>query len=260
MSAYSTLKVSRDGASGVIEFNRPEKLNAISFALLDELPVAIGELESDGTIRGIILTGSEKSFATGADLSEAVTVDTPQKFMLYNRQWRTATYSMEHCLKPVIAAINGYCLTGGLELAMACDIRLASPTAVFAITSSKIGSVAGAGGTQRLPRLVGRAVAMELLFTARNVDAQEAAAIGLVNRVVATDVVQAAKEMVEVIATRGPLSVTWMKIGVQTGMDIDIESSLDLEAVLSGAAFVSKDKAEGMTAFLEKRDPVFKGE
>lgn len=260
MNSYNSIKVSREGVVGLITLHRPEKLNAISIELLEELPLALRELEDDQEIRGIIITGSEKAFSTGADLSEAVLIDKPQKFIIYNRQWRSATYAMEHCTKPVIAAINGYCLTGGLELALACDIRLAAVNASFAITSSKIGSVAGAGGTQRLPRLVGSAVAMDMLFTARFVQAEEAVTIGLVNRIVASDVVQAARDLVEVISTRGPLSVTWMKIAVQTGMDLDLESSLDLEAVLSGAAFGSSDKTEGMSAFLEKRDPVFKGE
>jgi enoyl-CoA hydratase/carnithine racemase len=257
---YDTIQVSRDGAAGLITLNRPEKLNAISFALLRELSLAVAELEDDPDIRGIVLTGSRKAFSTGADLAEAVLVDTGQKFMPYNRLWRAATYAMEHCRKPIIAAVSGYCLTGGLEIALACDIRLAAPNAVFGITSAKIGSVAGSGGTQRLPRLVGPAVAMEMLFTARFVDAGEAASVGLVNRVVTDgDVVDAAKEMVGVFARRGPLSLAWMKMAVHTGLNLDLESSLDLEAILSASAFGSEDKTEGMNAFLEKRDPVFRG-
>lgn len=257
---YETLQVHVDGPSGVIQLNRPEKLNAISFTVLAELPGALAELERHPNVRGIVLAGSDKAFSTGADLAEAVTVDTGVKFMSYNREWRAATYAMEHNQKPIVAAISGYCLTGGLELALACDMRLAAENATFGITSSKIGSVAGAGGTQRLPRLVGSALAMEMLFTARFLDAQEAARVGLVNRVV-TDrpVLVAAKELVEVFATRGPLSLAWMKLAVHAGMNIDIEPALDLEAVLSAMAFGSADKKEGMTAFLEKRDPVFKG-
>jgi enoyl-CoA hydratase/carnithine racemase len=256
---YRNLKVEADGATGMITLHRPDKLNAVSFDLLRELSAAVCELEQDEAVHGIVVTGSEKAFSTGADLSEAVTVDTGVKFMAYNRLWRSATYAIEHSTKPVIAAINGYCLTGGLELALACDIRLASSQARFGITSSKIGSVAGAGGTQRLPRLVGPAVAMDLLFTARHIDAAEAARIGLVNRVVADDVIAEAKSMVEVFATRGPLSVAWMKLAVHAGMNVDIESALDLESVLSAMAFGSRDKEEGMTAFLEKREPRFTG-
>jgi enoyl-CoA hydratase/carnithine racemase len=254
---YRNLKVEADGATGMITLHRPDKLNAVSFDLLRELSAAV--CEQDEAVHGIVVTGSEKAFSTGADLSEAVTVDTGVKFMAYNRLWRSATYAIEHSTKPVIAAINGYCLTGGLELALACDIRLASSQARFGITSSKIGSVAGAGGTQRLPRLVGPAVAMDLLFTARHIDAAEAARIGLVNRVVADDVIAEAKSMVEVFATRGPLSVAWMKLAVHAGMNVDIESALDLESVLSAMAFGSRDKEEGMTAFLEKREPRFTG-
>jgi enoyl-CoA hydratase/carnithine racemase len=257
---YTTMKVEADGASGVITLHRPQKLNAVSFDLLREIPRAVAELEEDNAVRGIVITGSEKAFSTGADLSEAVTVDTSVKFMTYNKLWRAATYTMEHSPKPIIAAIDGYCLTGGLELAMAADVRIAGKRAKFGITSSKIGSVAGAGGTQRLPRLVGPAVAMELLFSARHIDADEAAKIGLVNKVVDGDVLAEAKAMVNVYAERGPLSIAWMKLAVHAGVNSDIESALDLEAVISGMAFSSKDKAEGMTAFLEKRDPKFTGE
>jgi enoyl-CoA hydratase/carnithine racemase len=257
---YETIKVEIDGPSGTITFNRPDKLNAVSFGVLRDLGAALAELEDDAQVRGIILTGSDKAFSTGADLSEAVTVDTNVKFISYSRLWRGVTYAMEHSRKPVIAAVSGHCLTGGLELALACDLRLAAENAVFGITSSKIGSVAGAGGTQRLPRLVGPAVAMEMLFTARFLDAQEAVAVGLVNRVVTGQtVLEAARELVEVFATRGPLSLAWMKLGVHAGLNIDIESGLDLESVLAAMAFTSKDKVEGMTAFLEKRAPVFRG-
>jgi enoyl-CoA hydratase/carnithine racemase len=257
--AYETLRVEVDGPAGIIRLNRPERLNAVSFGLLKELPVALAELEDDDTVRGIILTGSEKAFSTGADLNEAVTVDTGVKFMAYNRLWRAATYAMEHNRKPVLGAVSGFCLTGGLELALACDIRLAAQNAVFGITSSKIGSVAGAGGTQRLPRVVGSAVAMDMLFTSRFLDAQEAKSVGLVSQVVSGSVLEAAQQMVGVFAERGPLSLAWMKLAVHAGLNMDIESALDLEAVLSAMAFGSRDKAEGMTAFLNKRAPVFHG-
>jgi enoyl-CoA hydratase/carnithine racemase len=256
--AYETLHAEVDGPAGIVRLNRPDRLNAVSFALLEELPAALAELESSDTVRGIIITGSEKAFSTGADLNEAVTVDTSVKFMAYNRLWRTVTYAMEHNRKPVIAAVSGYCLTGGLELALACDIRIAARNAIFGITSAKIGSVAGAGGTQRLPRVVGPAVAMDMLFTSRFLDAQEAKDVGLVSRVVDGSVLEAAQEMVEVFAKQGPLSLTWMKLAVHAGLNVDIESALDLEAVISAMAFSSKDKAEGMTAFLEKRAPVFR--
>lgn len=256
---FNTINVGVEGPAGVLTLARPAKLNAVSFELLRELRTAVEMLEADPQVKGIIITGSEKSFSTGADLSEAVTVDTGVKFLAYNRLWRDATYAMEHCTKPIIAAVNGYCLTGGLEIALACDIRLASEGARFGITSSKIGSVAGAGGTQRLPRIVGVAVAMELLFTSRHIGAEEAARIGLVNRVTDGDAVTDAKEMVEVFANRGPLSLAFMKRAVQSGVNVDIESSLDYEAVLSGLAFSSRDKTEGMTVFLEKREPQFNG-
>ncbi len=257
--SYQNLELVVDDAAGVVTFARPARLNAISSDLLTELPAAVAELENDPKVRAIVLTGSERAFSTGADLTEALTVDDPVKFMAYNRLWRAATYTMEHSTKPVIAAIDGYCLTGGLELALACDLRIAGPQAKFGITSAKIGSVAGAGGTQRLPRLVGAAVAMDLLFSGRFIDAMEAARIGLVSRVVSSDVVAEAKAMAGTFASHGPLSLAWMKLAVHVGSNLDIESALDFEAALSALAFSSKDKREGMTAFLEKRAPNFGG-
>ncbi|MQA82087.1 MAG: hypothetical protein GEV10_27060 [Streptosporangiales bacterium] len=258
---YTVVDVKVEGPAGIIRMNRPEKHNALSFQLLKELASAVSELEQMNEVRGIILTGSDKAFSTGADLNEALTIDTPAKFLPYNRLFRDVTYRMEHSSKAVVAAIGGHCITGGLEIALAADVRIAAENATFAITSSKIGSVAGAGGTQRLPRLVGRSVAMELLFTSRYFDAAYAERIGLVTKVAPNgEVLDAARVLVDEFATRAPLSIGWMKLAVQTGMNLDMESSLDLEAVLSAGAFGTKDKAEGMSAFLEKRTAAFIGE
>jgi enoyl-CoA hydratase/carnithine racemase len=258
---YTAIEVETDGPAGVIRLNRPAKHNALSRQLIAELSQALSELEDDPAVRGIILTGSDIAFSTGADLNEASAIGSPAAFLPYSRMYRDVTYKMEHGFKPVIAAISGHCYTGGLELAMAADIRYAAENAKFAITSARIGSVAGIGGTQRLPRLVGRAVAMELLFSARVFDAAEAARIGLVSRAVPDGtVVAAAKELVAGFAANAPLSLMWMKLAVRTGLDLDLESALDLEAVLSGSASATRDKLEGMTAFLEKRSAVFTGE
>lgn len=258
---YETISLRLEDSAGVVQLNRPEKHNALSSKLLKELSAALTELENNARVSGVILTGSEHAFSTGADLNEAVAFTTATEAMSYNRLFRDVTYKMESLYKPVVAAISGYCITGGLELALASDIRYAANNAKFSITSAKIGSVAGAGGTQRLPRIVGKSIAMELLFTSRFFDAAYAEHIGLVNKVVPEgEVLQAAVDLVGEFATQGPLSLTWMKMAVHTGMDLDRESGLVLESVLNSNAFRSADKAEGMRAFLEKRPPVFRGE
>lgn len=258
--SYEQIKVQIEESAGIIILHRPTKRNALSFQLLSEVVTALTELESNEEVRGVILAGNDRVFSAGADLNEALAMTAGAELFRYNRQWRVLTYLIEHLMKPVIAAIEGYCLTGGLEVAMACDIRITSETGTFGITSSKIGSVAGAGGTQRLPRLVGPAMAKELLFTSNFIDANEAYRIGLVNKVVpAGEAVNGAKEMVNIFCERGPLSIAWMKKAVNTGMNLDLESALDLEASLSAQAFGTRDKEEGMRAFLEKRTAKFEG-
>ena len=258
--AYEVIRVRRERTAGIIEFSRPMKLNALSRQLIDETIDALSELSSDRAVGTIILTGSDRAFSTGADLAEAVEIVSTEETMRFNRHLRLLSYNLEHNPKPVIAAISGYCITGGLELAMCCDIRVATEDACFAITSSKIGSVAGFGGTQRLPRLVGVAVAKELFFSARQFDSSEALKIGLVNRVVTNGTaVDVAIDMADSFSRNAPLSHALAKIAVNTGIGMDLESALDLEASLSAQAFSTQDKAEGMRAFLEKRDPVFRG-
>lgn len=257
---YELINVHVDGSAGVIVLNRPDTHNSISSQMRSEIVQALTDLEGDDAVRGVIITGNERAFSTGADLNEALSVKEGENLLRYYRGWRTLSYTIEHLYKPVIAAIEGHCITGGLELALSCDMRIAGETANFGITSSKIGSVAGAGGTQRLPRLVGPAVAKELLFTANFIKAEEALRIGLVNKVVPKgDTVASAKKMIEIFEDRGPLSIAWMKLAVNVGMNLDLESALDLEASLSGQAFTTADKEEGMRSFLEKRKAVFQG-
>lgn len=257
---YEFIRVQVEGSSGIIALNRPEKHNALSSELIYEVIDALRAFEEDDRVRGVILTGNDRAFSTGADLNQALKVKDGADLLRYNRVWRTLTYQIEHLIKPVIAAIEGYCLTGGLEVAMSCDVRIASENATFGITSSKIGSVAGAGGTQRLPRLVGPAIARELLFTSNFIGSDEALRIGLINKVAPTGkAVEAAMDMVSIFAQRGPLSIAWMKVAVNVGMNLDLESALDLEASLSAQAFGTADKEEGMSAFLEKRIATFHG-
>lgn len=260
MTAYSTIQVTREGAAGIITFDRPKKLNAVSTQMMTEIAAALGELGSDVDVRAVVLTGSQRAFSTGADLDEAVTAVSTLEAFDYNHSWRRLTYAIEHLPKPVVAAISGHCITGGLEIAMCCDIRIATEDATFALTSSKIGSLAAAGGTQRLPRIVGTAVAKDLLFTSRFFGADEAFRIGLVNRVVPNgEVMKHALEYVADCAKNAPLSLALGKTAINTGVGLDLESGLDLEASLSAQAFATADKVEGMRAFLEKRSPNFTG-
>jgi enoyl-CoA hydratase/carnithine racemase len=257
---YQTLEVRVEGPTAVVTLCRPEKYNALSAQLLVELEQALAALESREAVRSVVLSGGPRFFSAGADLDEAVTITEPRDYLEFNRRWRRLTYTIEHLMLPVVAAVDGYCLTGGLEIALACDFRIAGEGAKFGITSAKIGSVAGAGGTQRLPRLVGPAAAKRLLMTAEFIDAQEAHRIGLVEEVVpAGEAEKRALEIGEVLAARAPLSLAWHKHAVNVGAGMDLESALDLEAALSARAFATRDKAEGMRAFLEKRDPAFEG-
>ena len=250
----------RRGVAMVLTMNRHDKYNALSNELLQAIGDTMKELDQDDEIRAIILTGTDKFFSTGADLKsalEATNLPSTQTMLSYFDHCNRA---IERSRKPVIAAINGFCLTGGLEVALACDIRVAGSGSKFGVTSSKIGSVAGAGGTQRLPRVVGLENAKDMLFSADFIDAETALRIGLVSRVVDPDkVMDTAMERAEAYAARAPLSVWYAKMAVNTGMQMDLEPALEFERHLTGSLFTTEDRSEGMSAFLEKRDAAFKG-
>jgi enoyl-CoA hydratase/carnithine racemase len=253
------LEIEHEGGCVVLRLNRPEKRNALSVGLFDALVVAINELGTDPSIRGIVITGSEEQFSTGVDLTEATQVVSADEFATAWRRWFSLGEAIESSPLPVIAAINGYCLTGGLEMALACDYRIAGANAKLAITSARIGSVAGMGGTQRLPRLIGRSRAKRMLFTAEFVGAEAALEIGLVDEICdVTKTVQAAVDLVHAIAACAPLSVAWHKQAVNVGTEMDLRAALELEKALCGRAFTTEDRMEGMTAFLESRTPVFR--
>lgn len=260
INSYTTITARIERNAGVIVLNRPQKHNAINTTMMREVVAALNSFDRYDAVRAVVLTGSEVAFSTGADLEEALSVSSPAEYLRYNRSWRALTYAIEHHSMPVIAAISGHCITGGLEVALCCDYRIAADHSRFAITSSKIGSVAGAGGTQRLPRLIGLARAKDMLFTARFVDAAEALHFGLVGQVVPRgDVMAAAFDLVATYAGNAPLSLALCKVAVNTGIDTDLESALDLEASLSAQTFATEDRAEGMSAFLEKRVAIFHG-
>lgn len=253
------LEIDSDGVAMVI-INRPKALNALNAATIHELDQLFDELGANNDVKIVIITGSgEKSFVAGADILEM-----KDKTAIEGRQWgqlAQAVFSrIENLPKPVIAAVNGYALGGGCELAMACDIRIASEKAKFGQPEVSLGIPPGFGGTQRLPRLVGKGRAKELLFTGDMIDAAEAYRIGLVNQVVtAEELIEKAKTMAHKIMSRSPIAVQMCKSAVNLGLDVDLSSAIAYEAEVFGLCFATEDQKEGMTAFIEKRKPVFAG-
>jgi enoyl-CoA hydratase/carnithine racemase len=259
--SYETINIERTDAALVISINRPRQRNAISRQAIDEIGLALTEANEDKAVRGVILTGGAGGFSAGADLNDAQSLDSAQAAIEYFGKWHGLCASIEFLSKPVVAAIEGFCMTGGLEVALACDLRVAARSARFAITSSRIGTVAGAGGTQRLARLVGRSNALDILFSAEPLGAEDAYRMGLVNRLVDDGSALAeAKRMVALYATRAPLSLAMVKRAVYRGLDMDLASALEFEAYLVSTIYGTDDRREGIAAFLEKREPRFKGQ
>jgi len=259
--SYKLIKTEKSGHAFIITFNRPEKRNAISTEVMDELMAAAAEAEADKNMRGIIVTGGKEFFSAGADLNDAQALSSPAETLTYLRKWHRTCRAFEENNLPTIAAIEGFCMTGGCEFILALDIRIAAEGSSFAITSARIGTVAGAGGTQRLPRLVGPANALEMMFDADPMDAENAYRIGLINKLVPKgSALEVAKERVEHYATRAPQSLAFIKHTVHTGMQMDLTSSLDYESFIVSTIYETKDRREGIGAFLEKRKAKFTGE
>ncbi len=252
---------SRRDAAAILQFNRPDKRNALSTDLLVELNERLVRLDDDDDVRGVILTGDKRAFSAGADLGGALEAQSPRATDRLLMHFTVANDTIEAMTKPVVAAINGYCLTGGLEVAMACDVRIAGHDSRFGITSAKIGSVAGAGGTQRLPRLVGEQWAKHLLFGCEFIDAETAMRIGLILEAMEPDaVLQRAVALVARYAEQAPLSVWYAKKAVNTGMQLAMADALKFERELTTVLWTTEDRIEGMSAFLEKRKAQFKGQ
>ena len=212
------------------------------------------------SVRGVVLTGDHRAFSAGADLGGALEAQSPRATDRLLMHFTTANDTIEAMSKPVVAAINGYCLTGGLEVAMACDVRVAGHGSKFGITSAKIGSVAGAGGTQRLPRLVGEQWAKHLLFSCEFIDTETARRIGLIlESTQPENVLDRAIALVERYAEQAPLSVWYAKKAVNTGMQLAMADALKFERELTTVLWTTEDRIEGMSAFLEKRKAEFKG-
>ena len=256
---YATLALAREDAVAILTFNRPEKLNAMSRQVLGELHQALDALAGDAGVRAVILTGAgERAFVAGADIAEFTPL-TPVAAVQFAKDLEAAFQKIARMPKPVLAAVNGFCLGGGCELAMACDFIYAAENARFGQPEINLGIIPGSGGTQRLPRLVGKARAKELIYTGDMIDAQEALRIGLVNRVLPlAELLPAAKATAAKMAAKSGVVLGLAKAAIEEGTATDLMSGLALEAKAFGLTFSTEDKREGVAAFLEKRKPTFR--
>jgi len=258
--SFENLLVERDGAVAVLTVNRPKVLNALNTKTLDELRRAILELKHDEAIRAVVLTGAgEKSFIAGADINELAT-QTPVVGREHAITGQHVFDLIEHMGKPVVAAINGYALGGGCELAMACTIRIAAESARLGQPEINLGIIPGYAGTQRLARLIGRGRALELLLTGDQIPAQEAHRLGLVNRVVpAADLMPEARKLAATLASKAPVAIRYILEAVHKGLEMPFPQAQTYEATLFGLVASTDDMREGTGAFLEKRKPEFRG-
>jgi enoyl-CoA hydratase len=259
MSSESLL-VERDGPVATLTFNRPKVRNALNAETLSALNQAMLDLKDDERVRVVILTGAgEKAFVAGADINE-IAVQTPTSARAFARAGQHVFDVIEQLGKPVIAAINGYALGGGCELAMACTIRLAADTAFIGQPEVNLGIIPGYAGSQRLARLVGKGKAMELLLTGAPISADEAQRIGLVNRVVgASELMNEARTLADQLAGHAPIAMRYILDAVNRGLDMPFAEAAEYEATLFGLVAATDDMREGTRAFLEKRKPGFKG-
>jgi enoyl-CoA hydratase len=254
------LLVTKDEGIAIVTVNRPQFLNALNRATVEELSQSIAQVEKDDDVKALIITGSgDKSFVAGGDITYMQNMS-PMESREFGLFGQGVLRKLELLPKPVIAAINGFCLGGGLELAMACDFRIASLKAKFGQPEVNLGVTPGFGGTQRLSRLVGAGMAKQLLFTGDMIDAQEALRIGLVNQVVsAGELLNYVKGIAKRIMSGGQIAVKMCKLAVNEGMQTDIDRAMTIEADMFGLCFSTLDQKEGMKAFAEKRPPKFRG-
>lgn len=257
MATFEYIIVESKGAVGVITLNRPKMLNALSFGVFREIAAAVDDLEADDKIGCILLTGSEKAFAAGADIKEMQ----PKTFIdMFSSDFAAIGGDrVARCRKPTIAAVSGYALGGGCELAMMCDIIIASDTAKFGQPEITLGTIPGIGGTQRLTRAIGKSKAMDLCLTGRMMDAAEAERSGLVSRVVATDkLMEEAMAAAEKIAAMSRPAAAMAKEAINRAFETPLSEGMSVERNLFHSTFALEDRSEGMAAFIEKRKPVNK--
>jgi len=259
--AYENIIFQTEGEVAVIKFNRPKALNALNPALMDEFGLALDQVKADTSIKVLILTGEgEKAFVAGADISYMVNL-TPLQARNWSAKGHEIMVRLENLPIPVIACVNGFALGGGTEMAMACDFIYASESAKFGQPEINLGIIPGFGGTQNLPRLVGKAVAKEICMTGGMISAQEAKEIGLVNKVFPADKLwEETMKTAKLIATKGKAALRAIKQCIDRGFDVDRRSGGYMEVDAFGLCMSGPDAKEGMSAFLEKRKPVFKGE
>lgn len=250
----SFVEIQKNGKTAVLTINRPEALNALNSQVLSDLKEALDELKKEADLRCLIITGAgPKSFVAGADIGEMSTMN-PKKGEAFGIAGNKVMSQVASFPCPVIAAVNGYALGGGFELALACDLRLASEKARFAFPETGLGITPGFGGTQRLARLVGPALASELIFTGRTVKADEALAKGMVSQVCAPEeLLDKAQELADTIAGRAPIAICQAKKAIRGGLDLTLEKGLDYESECFGECFDSEDQKNAMKAFVEKQ-------
>ena len=254
---YSKLLVEKENGIAIVKINNPQSLNALNSTILGELDTLFTELENDSSISVIILTGEGKAFVAGADITEMSSMDAAEG-KAFGEKGAKVFRKIELLSKPVIAAVNGYALGGGCELAMCCDIRIASAKAKFGQPEVGLGITPGFSGTQRLPRLVGMGKAKELIFTAEAINADEACRIGLVNSVAEPEeLMNTAVAMAEKIAGKAPAAVKYSKESINRGMQCSMDEAINIEANLFGLCFATEDQKECMKAFMEKRKAKF---
>ena len=257
---FENILLEKKNSIAYVTVNRPKVLNALNMATMEELRAAFTEIKSDSSIRAAILTGAgEKAFVAGADIGELAKQD-PVSGKEFAHRGQAVLDLIENLGKPVLACINGFALGGGCELALACTVRLASDNAKLGQPEVKLGILPGYGGTQRLPRLVGKGLAMQMVLAGEVITAQEAHRIGLVNEVTAAaELIPRAEALAAKIIANAPLAVQYAMEAVNKGMEMTLAEGLFLEATLFGVCCATEDKKEGTTAFLEKRQAQFKG-
>jgi enoyl-CoA hydratase len=258
--AYENIIFEVSEGIATITFNRPKALNALNGRLLDEFSRALEEIAADEDIRVLVLTGAgEKSFVAGADITELATFNTLQAKM-FARKGQLVIGKLQDLVIPVIAAVNGFALGGGSEMALACDFIYASENAMFGLPEITLGIIPGFGGTQRLPRSIGSNRAKEMIFTGKMIPADEAEKIGLVNQVCAPDqLMEAVLKTAKTIAAKGKVSLRAAKQAVNSGLNVDLTTGCQIEADAFAICMASEDGKEGTRAFIEKRKPRFKG-
>lgn len=258
--AYENILFEIKGRIAYLTLNRPQKMNALNSKTMAELLQALQSVKDDKQVCGVIITGAgDKAFAAGADIGE-LAQQTPVSAKEFSLESQKILNYIENYPKPVIAAVNGYCLGGGSELAMACHLRIASEKAKFGQPEVNLGIMCGNGGTQRLPRLVGKGRAIELLITGNMIEAQEAYRIGLANHVVAPgQLLPKCEEILNTVAQKGPIAVKLSLEAVTHGLEMSADEGVRLESNLFGMCFSTEDMKEGTSAFLEKRQPNFQG-